>query len=1056
MKKKLINPLVIGLISAGMVVGCTPSTPAKKAKVTGIEVAEKPTKTEYYVNETISLDGLVVNAKFDNGKTEVISDYTTNVESIDMSTAGSKPVTITYQEKFSTTFSIRVSELPREDWTDDEKAIMQEHLYGEILPVVIYQAAEVSYDEESEAVVVEGGTVYRGELESYAAKFTAEAGWEGGDVSAEQGLSAGSLYQFEKAVTVEEQTRYVVVLFGAMSSSGAPAQTGTFHLEANDPYEYEFPSSLIGTYLSYILSITTTVSVPDFGAPRYLINLDTQSYLFAIFGLDATEAMLTAFVAALQEAHWISGGLDKYGYVIAVSPDEKFQISFFFDAEEELFSLYVEECSLWPSNTIAALLAAKNLPNETVPALTGEGYIFALDDSGKYGDIEVGVYSENSTPDEIVTAYQALLTAAEYTPANTTDDYPAYLSKSGNVEVTPYVYTYQSGNQGVFITINAYGIYPVVAWPSEAIAAILTAKTVATDVVPAFNNAANVTVPEVSETATSFTLTVDVASGSAEDAVATYIDSLEEAGYAVAYKDSYGDSYFVSENKELTISPYVTATQSFKISVRFGDSTPKNLGWPDASLQAAFLTYTDVTITDTVPADGLSLYAHNISDDQAGTILVYAAVGVDDLIAELSAYAKTLTDAGYTLKTGTQNTYVSPNAQLEVTVGFQQSLYGYYFVVQIDIQGLPPQVWPADKIAAILGEEITDPVPSIDGAKKYAFDGSGYYALIEIAVTPAGSTTPEQLLSEYVAALTEAKYTFYEEGYWGDTYVSENHQLLVTPYVLGSVLYIDIDLAPVPPVTYEEFPADIVTEFFAEYEVEPAIIPYSIAAEDGYYTTEEDKFMGYDALYVYCYGSLADDLSGYHALLTAEESGWTLVQDYSGDILYTDGNGTYVYVENDHDYGQDYDLLIFYYVPATTTYDAETVAGLFNAELAKIEGPEVAFDTNEGCYQFLYDDVFGALIFAQLSDEQAADAATVTSAVTSAANTLKGMFGDYIQFEEGIYDTEGSYFPDVETDSYYIIEGVTEDGAHVMIAACLVCYGDDYNFVMANVYIADL
>ncbi|MCS7461000.1 bacterial Ig-like domain-containing protein [Paenibacillus doosanensis] len=71
----------------------------KDASVTGLEIKQLPTKTAYFIGETLDLDGLVVYAKYsDNSSVRLLkNEYT--VTGLDTSSAGEKYVTLTYKGK---------------------------------------------------------------------------------------------------------------------------------------------------------------------------------------------------------------------------------------------------------------------------------------------------------------------------------------------------------------------------------------------------------------------------------------------------------------------------------------------------------------------------------------------------------------------------------------------------------------------------------------------------------------------------------------------------------------------------------------------------------------------------------------------------------------------------------------------------------------------------------------------------------------------------------------------------------------------------------------------
>ncbi len=75
------------------------------ADVTSIEVTTAPTKTEYMVGETFDPTGMVVTATFDDGSSQVVTDYTLNPNTTTLLTVDVESIEIsyTYDEKTVTT-----------------------------------------------------------------------------------------------------------------------------------------------------------------------------------------------------------------------------------------------------------------------------------------------------------------------------------------------------------------------------------------------------------------------------------------------------------------------------------------------------------------------------------------------------------------------------------------------------------------------------------------------------------------------------------------------------------------------------------------------------------------------------------------------------------------------------------------------------------------------------------------------------------------------------------------------------------------------------------------
>ena len=77
--------------------------------ITGISVSKLPTKTSYYTNETFNSAGTEITVSYNNGTTAVVTKGLT-FSSPDMSTAGTKEVTVTYSGK-TAKFSITVNSI---------------------------------------------------------------------------------------------------------------------------------------------------------------------------------------------------------------------------------------------------------------------------------------------------------------------------------------------------------------------------------------------------------------------------------------------------------------------------------------------------------------------------------------------------------------------------------------------------------------------------------------------------------------------------------------------------------------------------------------------------------------------------------------------------------------------------------------------------------------------------------------------------------------------------------------------------------------------------------
>lgn len=77
--------------------------------LSSIAITTQPTKVEYTVGDTLDTTGMVVTATYSDGSTDEISEEEYTVSDVEMSTSGTKTVTVTY-EGLTATFDITVNE----------------------------------------------------------------------------------------------------------------------------------------------------------------------------------------------------------------------------------------------------------------------------------------------------------------------------------------------------------------------------------------------------------------------------------------------------------------------------------------------------------------------------------------------------------------------------------------------------------------------------------------------------------------------------------------------------------------------------------------------------------------------------------------------------------------------------------------------------------------------------------------------------------------------------------------------------------------------------------
>jgi len=98
MKKGLI---IIYILLLSLLIGCKQSN---NIKIKDINIVQLPYKLEYNLNETLDLNGLIIELIYDNNTTKIIDDY--EIEHSDL-IIGENTITIKYQE-FKTSFTINI------------------------------------------------------------------------------------------------------------------------------------------------------------------------------------------------------------------------------------------------------------------------------------------------------------------------------------------------------------------------------------------------------------------------------------------------------------------------------------------------------------------------------------------------------------------------------------------------------------------------------------------------------------------------------------------------------------------------------------------------------------------------------------------------------------------------------------------------------------------------------------------------------------------------------------------------------------------------------------
>ena len=180
------------------------------------------------------------------------------------------------------------------------------------MPFTGFEESQITWIVKDETLYIDGGAASARELRRFESALK-KLGFE---------LISNSSYLYQRSVDTADGTRYVRVYFGL-------DENRQFHLEAYDPYYYEFPSSF-GASLTYY-SFSSEAFIPGFAADFYDVNSqDSEIYCYT-----NSSTANEDYTAALTAAGWdVSGGLDEAsGYYTAISPDGRYMIYYAYNAK---------------------------------------------------------------------------------------------------------------------------------------------------------------------------------------------------------------------------------------------------------------------------------------------------------------------------------------------------------------------------------------------------------------------------------------------------------------------------------------------------------------------------------------------------------------------------------------------------------------------------------------------------------------------------------------------------------------------------------------------------
>ena len=670
------------------------------------------------------------------------------------------------------------------DWTDAEKNVMKEYLHGYVLPFVNMDVNVTTSQSSGTIKMQSQQNMASGFLASYAAKFTSDSEWEGGDISSEYDVYPGNAYAFKRKVAQNGKNYYIAVMFtGLQFTPGqeepAISKDGCFYLEAMDPYIYEYPAAFISQWMGQVYS--STIVPPAFQAEYY--GMEEEGVLIGYSETNIEGAYKTALESSGNFT--IDPNKNAEGYYVARPSDSKYVLLFKYDVTQKLMIIKVEAPKGWNVAAINAIFRQYNTTPFALPAIEDQniGFTASALESAIGTMLIISVTKVNT---QMVQSFvNGLKTLGYKVASSTVDDSESQWFTTANVFTntgmfTLYITYSKSGSDTNLEIMCNLDANPNVTtnWPAASIARYLEG---ATSTVPAFAGTCY---------GYSYTITneysyvvVHVDEGSESAARDSYIATLTSAenGY-VASGSIAGQPAFKSPDGHILVAISCNPTTfPGEIEILLQYIAVVDTPWPAEEVASGIANLFSIDpITDSVPALDVSDADDCYVNDNYGGEKI--EICIDGLAASEGDFINDFILAGWTedpyygfdTTSGAYGALISPNKQLVAyfdTYSNDLSIYVKSYYEQ------HYYTWPADDLNTILAKwgVTKDTLPAFNNANYVeVYENSGE----EVAniLVYVGDALKQTVITDYCIALERIGYHFDEKR---GGHISGNHELLI-------------------------------------------------------------------------------------------------------------------------------------------------------------------------------------------------------------------------------------------------------------------------------------
>ena len=552
-------------------------------------------------------------------------------------------------------YELPVPPTPPAEWSEEQKQVFKDHLYGYELPYV--DGLEVEWDAETLSVVVSGAAVDSESFNAYVNSIVAQG------FSKEAGPYEDS-YILLKDLEVENKTRTIEI--------DTFINSGVLWAICYDPYLYEWPADLVTYYYENCYYIAPNAKIPAIAADKYAVNtnyMESKSIL-TINCYSNTNLEAVYKEALIKNGFTVSESKNEDGAYVATEPQKISQVLFAYSESDKALSIVVAPGDGgWPAFVVDYYTDQLTQASGTkVPAVVGANSCEFIDVYSRYNYFFVLCESDN----DLTKAYEAAL-EEDYTLYNDSKNSAGnYWAISDNEDLlVQYVYIVTEspfgGEDYKHFDVLFEDYHPHNEEHINAGLQIINEGTETT--LPAYPGYGERI--DFSDTDTYMTVTIQA---STFDSMSQYMTILDEAGWSV--KDLYSQIFSyeaISPNRDIRLeSSIIDGRMTLTLSA-YEDPHSK---WPTEGINEILTT---LGIEGEVPVfEGAFGYDYENTDDYHDVVCIVKPNKEQEAI---ESYVEKLLGLGWkNVIIGELDYYVKEGSDVGLIPYYESKGSGYVFI----------------------------------------------------------------------------------------------------------------------------------------------------------------------------------------------------------------------------------------------------------------------------------------------------------------------------------------------------------------------------------------